>query len=54
MCDVVIKVGDITAHLTTETWGFVEVRPGAGASWKVPPADAYRTLAAEVERRRTG
>jgi len=34
------------------TWGFVEVRPGAGASWKVPPAEAYRVLAAEVERRR--
>lgn len=34
-------------------WGFVAVRPGTGAVWVVPPERAYRTLADEVERRRS-
>jgi hypothetical protein len=32
-------------------WGFVAIRPGTGAIWLKPPADAYRLLATEVERR---
>ena len=35
-------------------WGFVAERKGIGRTWAMPPADAYRVLAAEVERRRTG
>ena len=34
-------------------WGFIAVRPGTGAVWVVPPERAYRTLADEVERRRS-
>lgn len=35
-----------------ERWQFVAKRPGIGWTWRVNPAEAYRVLSEEVERRR--